>query len=92
MIYIFPKNYEYKEKLFGILSYSSVIINIIWIIFIYNMLKNVKIEIIYKINILTILEFPLIIYTYLKREEELMYRLWYIIRFIFKRKLYIFKK
>lgn len=92
MIYIFPKNYEYKEKLFGIISYSTLIIHLIWIFIIYSIVKKANIQIIYKINILTLLEFPLMIYTYLKKEDELAYRIIYILKFIVKKKIYIYKK
>ena len=92
MIYIFPKNYEYKEKLFGIINYSTIIIHAIWIFLIYIVLRNVNIELIYKINILTLLEFPLILYSFLKKDEELIYKIIYLLNFIIKRKLYLYLK
>lgn len=92
MIYIFPKNYEYKEKIFGIISYSTVIIHSIWIFILYSILKNINIELIYKINILTLFELPLVIYNYLKTDEDLIYKLFYIVKFVMKSKIYIFKK
>lgn len=69
MIYFFPKNYEYKEKLFGIINYSTVTIHIMWILIIYIILKNINIDLIYKINILTLFEFPLILYTLIKKKR-----------------------
>lgn len=32
MKFIFPQNYNFKNKLFGIIDYSSLIFNIIWMI------------------------------------------------------------
>ena len=49
MKFIFPQNYNFKNKLFGIIDYSSLIFNIIWdlIIFLFiNLLfKNNNINI-----------------------------------------------
>ena len=35
--FIFPKNYDFKNKLFGVLDYSTIFINFIWcgIVFIF---------------------------------------------------------
>lgn len=92
MIYSFPKNYEYKEKLFGIINYSTVTIHIMWILIIYIILKNINIDLIYKINILTLFEFPLILYTLIKKEEDLIYKFMYLLNFILKKKLYLYIK
>ena len=35
MKFIFPKNYNFKNKLFGIIDYSSLFLNFIWIFFIF---------------------------------------------------------
>ena len=39
MNFIFPSNYNFKNKLFGIIDYTSVIINIIWYIFVYCLIN-----------------------------------------------------
>ena len=38
MNFIFPQNYNFDNKLFGFISYSSLILNLIWacIIFLYQ--------------------------------------------------------
>lgn len=92
MIYFFPRNYEYKEKLFEMISYSTIIIHMIWIFIIYIILKNMNIELIYKINLLTLFEFPLILYTFIRRDEDLIYKLVYLLNFIIKKKLYLYIK
>ena len=35
MNFIFPSNYAFKNKLFGIIDYTSAIVNLIWYIFIF---------------------------------------------------------
>ena len=35
MKFIFPQNYNFKNKLFGFIDYNSLILNIIWDIFIF---------------------------------------------------------
>lgn len=39
MKFIFPKNYNFKNKIFGIIDYSTALVNIIWYAF-YFLLIN----------------------------------------------------
>ena len=49
MKFIFPQNYNFKNKLFGVLDYNTVIANIIWaliiLIFINIFFQNLNIKI-----------------------------------------------
>ena len=38
MKFIFPQNYKFNNKLFGIIDYSTAIVNIVWYIFITKIL------------------------------------------------------
>ena len=48
MKFIFPQNYNFKNKLFGIIDYTNLFLNIIWNFFIYFIIKflfnNIKIR------------------------------------------------
>ena len=35
MKFIFPQNYNFKNKLFGFLDYSTIFLNLIWFLFIF---------------------------------------------------------
>ena len=39
MKFIFPQNYNFKNKLFGIIDYSSLIFNIIWDLIIFLLIN-----------------------------------------------------
>ena len=49
MKFIFPKNYNFKNKIFGIIDYSTALVNIIWYAFIFLLINllfsNIKIKI-----------------------------------------------
>ena len=47
MKFIFPQNYNFKNKLFGVIEYSTIFLNLIWdlIIFIFvNLFHNLNIK------------------------------------------------
>ena len=39
MKFIFPKNYNFKNKIFGIIDYSTALVNIIWYAFIFLLIN-----------------------------------------------------
>ena len=39
MKFIFPQNYNFKSKLFGVIDYSTAIFNVIWYVCIYLILN-----------------------------------------------------
>ena len=93
MKFIFPQNYNFKNKLFGILDYSSLILNIIWdfIIFILINLffKNLNV----KIFLFILLCFPIFLFSVIGfNHENIMYIFVYIIRYINSQKLYLYSK
>ena len=78
MKFIFPQNYNFKNKLFGVIEYSTIFLNLIWDLFVFifiNLFKNLNV----KIFLFFILCFPI-------------YVLKYIVNFLIKQKLYLFKK
>ena len=40
MKFIFPKNYNFKNKIFGIIDYSTALVNIIWYAFIFLLINK----------------------------------------------------
>ena len=54
MKFIFPQNYSFKNKLFGFIDYSTLILNIIWDFFIFCILDLFKFSISLKISIFII--------------------------------------
>ena len=93
MNFIIPQNYEFKNKLFGIIYYSTLIFNIIWYIVIFSILHlifnnwNIKIflfiSLCFPITLLSIIGF---------NGEPITYVLYYLIKYLIRPKLYLFKK
>ena len=82
MKFIFPQNYNFKNKLFGVIEYSTIFLNLIWdlIVFIF-------------IFLFFIFCFPLLLFSFSGfNGESIIYVLKYIFNFIIKQKLYLFKK
>ena len=93
MKFIFPRNYDFKTKLFGVFDYSTIIINIIFDLFIFCICNLIFNNINIKIFILISLCFPLLILSIVGLNNENVFLvLIYIFKYFFKPKLYLYNK
>lgn len=93
MKFIFPQNYNFKNKLFGIFDYSTVIINIIWAFIMFQISKILPFNINIKISIFIIFYFPLLLFSVFGfNNENIFYFLSYMFKFVKNRKVYFFSK
>ncbi|MBR3673611.1 MAG: hypothetical protein IKN65_04920 [Clostridia bacterium] len=93
MKFIIPKNYKFKNRIFGIIDYPTAIVNIVWDVFIYFLLRNIDANISIRIFIFTLLSFPVLLITIVGfNNESPVYTLKYVVRFLIKQKIYLFKK
>ena len=93
MTFIFPRNFDFKSKLFGLIDYSTIFINIIWIAFVFcltNILfKNNTIKIFLCISFC----FPFFILSITGlNNENVFYVLFYLIKYFIKPTLYLYNK
>lgn len=92
MKFIFPQNYNFKNKLFGVIDYSTIILNLIWDLFIFifiNFLNNLNI----KIFLFFVFCFPLLLFSFSGfNGENIIYVITYISKFLIKQKLFLFYK
>lgn len=93
MRFIFPQNYNFKNKILGIIDYTTLIFNIIWIaliVFLLNIIfNNLNIKIFFTI----IFCFPIIILSLIGfNGENILYVFSYMFKYIFKQKLYLYNK
>ena len=93
MKFIIPQNYDFKNKIFGFLDYSTALFIIIWCLLIFFILnffiKNLDIKIFLFIS----LSFPIILFSIIGMNgEPTTYVLKYILKYIFRPKLYLYKK
>lgn len=93
MKFIFPENYNFKSKIFGLFDYSTVIINILWAFLIFKFLKLFSINFNIKISLFIILCLPLFLFSLFGfNNENIFYFFTYMGKFIKNRKVYFFSK
>ena len=93
MNFIFPENYNFKNKLFGLFDYSTVIINIIWAFLMFQVAKILPFNLNIKISVFIIFYFPLLLFSIFGfNNENIFYFLSYMIKFVKNRSVYFFSK
>lgn len=93
MKFIFPQNYQFKNKLFGIIDYPTIFINIIWYIFVFLLINLFFSNITIKIFLFITFCFPLFLFSLIGfNGENFVYVLFYIIKFLLKQKLFFYDK
>ena len=63
MKFIFPQNYDFSTKLFGLIDYSTAILNIIWSGFILIIINFIFESLNIKIFLFIILSFPVLLFS-----------------------------
>lgn len=93
MKFIFPSNYNFKPKLFGIIDYNTAFFNIIWYLFVFCLVNLIFSSLSVKIFLFIILCFPLFLFSIIGfNHENILYVFYYIIKFILSRKVYLYKQ
>ena len=93
MKFIFPQNYDFKNKLFGIIDYSTVLVNLVWDILIFALSNIIFSSWTIKIFVIVIFCFPLLLFSFIGfNGENILYFSYYIIKFFIRPKLYLYKK
>lgn len=93
MLFIFPKNYNLHSKFLGIIDYSALFINIIWQIFTFCLINLIFHSLTLKISLFLVLCLPLLIASIAgNNNENIFFTLFYLLKFIFSYKIYLFNK
>ncbi len=93
MKFIFPQNYNFNTKLFGIIDYSTAFINIIWWIIIFCILHFLFNDLTLKIIIFIITCFPIFLFSVIGfNHENIFYVIKYLYKFAKSNKIYLYKK
>ena len=91
MKFIFPKNYNFKSKLFGIIDYSTAIINVIWYILVFFLLAILPILLTIKLCVFVLLCFPLFLFSIVGfHNENIFYVFLYMIKYLKSKKIYFY--
>lgn len=90
--FIFPQNYKFNNKIFGIIDYSTAIVNVVWYVFVFCLLslfiKNLSI----KIFLFIVLCSPVLIFSIVGfNHENIVYVFLYLWKFIKNKKIYLYK-
>ena len=93
MKFIFPKNYQFKNKIFGIIDYTTAFVNIIWYAIVLIFVNLIFDSIDIKVFVFITLCFPLLLISFSGfNGENIITVLSYLFKFITKQKLYFFSK
>lgn len=93
MKFIFPQNYDFKNKIFGIIDYSTAFVNLLWSAFVFILVNLLFTNLTFKIFIFVILCFPLLLISFAGFNGENIIDVFsYLFRFLKKPKLLVYKK
>ena len=93
MKFIFPQNYAFKNKLFGFIDYSTLILNIVWDAFVFCLLDILISNNTIKLSFLIIFCFPLFLFSIIGFNHENFFNvLVYLFKFIKRPKIYFYSK
>ncbi len=93
MKFIFPQNYNFKNKFLGIIDYSTLILNIIWDLFVFSCINLIFQDNTIKIFIFVVLCLPLLLFSIIGfNHENIIYIIVYLIKYLKNPKLYLYIK
>ena len=92
MKYIFPTNYNFKNKILGIIDYPTAIFNIIYFLLVFFIFNSIFNSMNLKIIFIVIFYFPIFLFSIIGfNHENILYSLYYIIKYFIKPKIYLYK-
>lgn len=93
MKFIFPQNYNLKNKFLGVLDYSTLFVNLLWIYLVFNISRLLGLTLYIQLSLVIILCLPLILFSILGiNNEKILNVIIYLTKYLLKPKLYIFYK
>ena len=93
MKFIFPQNYNFRNKLFGMFDYSTILFNLIWDVIIFLIINFIFNALYIKLFLLIVFCFPLFLFSIIGfNGQNIIYVLSYILKFVFSQKLFLYSK
>ena len=93
MKFIFPQNYDFKNKLFGVIDYTTAFVNLLWCALVLFLIHLFFKSLMVKIFLFILLCLPLFLFSFSGFQgENIIYVFSYFIHFLFKQKLFLYKK
>lgn len=93
MKFIIPQNYNFRNRLFGFMDYSTAIFNVLWIFIVFLIINLFHIALNIKIGLFITLYFPILLFSIFGfNNESIVYVIFYMFKFVKNRKVYFFNK
>lgn len=93
MKFIFPQNYHFKNKIFGIIDYTTAFVNLVWYIFVFTIVHFLFQSIQTKVTLFILLCFPLFLFSFAGFHGENIVDVFsYLFQYFRKQKLYFYSK
>ena len=93
MKFIFPQNYNFKNKLFGVIDYTTIVVNVIWSCLVFLIVFLLFKDWSFRIFLLITFSFPLLLFSIAGfHGENIVYVLSYLFKFVFGQKLFFCRK
>ena len=91
MKFIFPQNFNFKNKLLGIIDYPSAIFNVIYFLILWLLCNLFINNLTIKIFTIIFMYLPIFLLSVIDfNHENILYFLWYMIKYLIKPKLYLY--
>ncbi len=92
MKFIFPQNYKFNNKIFGIVDYSTAIVNVIWYVIVFFSVNIIFNSMQIKIFLFVLLCFPFFLISIIGfNHENIISVIVYVIKFFKNRRIYLYK-
>ena len=73
MKFIFPQNYDFSTKLFGLIDYSTAILNVIWSGLVFLLINTIFQSVNIKIFLFIILSLPVLLFSVIRINRRKYY-------------------
>jgi len=92
MKYIFPKNYNFKNKIGGVIDYPTAIFNLLFIFLLYKFISIFKLTLTSKLIFISIFYTPIFLVSIFNHNDDnIICIAYYVIKFLVRPKLYLYK-
>ena len=91
-MYIFPKNYNFKNKIGGVIDYPTAIFNLLFLFLLYKFISIFKLTLTSKLIFISIFYTPIFLVSIFNRNDDnIICIAYYVIKFLVRPKLYLYK-
>ena len=91
-MYIFPKNYNFKNKIGGVIDYPTAIFNLLFLFLLYKFISIVKLTLTSKLIFISIFYTPIFLVSIFNHNDDnIICIAYYVIKFLVRPKLYLYK-